>query len=203
MTPILIEVSEDELPKFHQQWLSLNTNELNHTLNFIPYKGEGADMMLKFIMIVFLALSLLTAIPSIYGWVRMLIGLEYDGASVVLLPALAIPFGIIATNYYKRYQKLRHDRTLVESGTCIQGVFYDHDAMLVIHDELCTLIPKNAIQKIDEKLTKNNERSITIIIQNAEQSPQKIKLPLTSRKEVATKLQNWKQGNSNNIHQEQ
>ena len=75
MIPLLIEVPENELPKRYQQWLYIKTNDLPEELNFIPYRGEGASSVLKFIIIpVFAVLSLLTGIPKIYGWIKMVVG---------------------------------------------------------------------------------------------------------------------------------
>jgi len=192
MISLLIEVTENELPKHYQQWLYIKTNDLPDDLHFIPYRGEGASIVLKFIIIpIFILLSLLTAIPMFYGWFKMLAGMEYDGASVILLPALAIPFGIIAFRYYRKFRRLEGERMMTESGEYHDGLFYDSDVLLIINEDIHTLLPKHTIQRISEKFTENYDRQIIISGKYPEGDAYKIKLPLTHRKEMVSLLQTW------------
>jgi len=192
MISLLIEVAENELPKRYQQWLYIKTNDLPNDLYFIPYRGEGASTVLKFVIIpVFTLLSLLTAIPMFYGWFRMLAGMEYDGASVILLPALAIPFGIIAFRYYRKFRRLEGERMMTESGEYHDGVFYNSDALLIINEDIHTLLPRHTIRGISEKFTENYDRQVIINGKYPEGDTYKIRLPLTHRKEMMSLLQKW------------
>ncbi len=192
MIPLLIEVPENELPKRYQQWLYIKTNDLPEGLGFVPYRGEGASSVLKFVVIpLFALLSLLTGIPMIYGWIKMIAGLEYDGASVVLLPALAIPFGMIAVRYYRKFRRLERERTMTESGEYHDGVFFDEDALLIIDEEVNTLVPKHSIREVSEKFTENYDRQVIIAGKSVDGSLYKIKVPLTHRKEMMTTLKKW------------
>jgi len=150
----LIDVTSDQLPPRFQALIDPE-KPLEHPERFSPELRDGGFLSGIILLGCLTLIALLSA-----SLVRALTNLGQDSGStvnIVLAVVFILPLGWWASRQVRFIQAGRAQAADVASGRYRRGVFFEEDAALCFDGEVCTLIPRDSVIRVDRRAAPGTE----------------------------------------------